>query len=104
MPVYVSQPIVVGDDVDLYLYVKKDGVVWNITGGTVLLYLRDPDGNWSAALSATIVSGSEGIARYSADETVFDQPGDWVKQWEVTVGTTTERTKAKKFTVEPWMP
>jgi hypothetical protein len=104
VPAYEEQDVVVGNDVTFTLAVKKDGALWDITGGTVLLYLRDPAGNWSTAYSGTIVSGPAGTARYVANETVIDEEGEWALQWSVTVSGTTLRTVVETFTVQPFLP
>lgn len=101
---YRDQNIVVGNDVSFTLEVKKDGVVWDISSASVLFYLRDPDGNWSTAYTATVTDGPGGVAVYNAAETVIDQEGSWMKQWEITKDDITLRTEAEAFTVEPWQP
>jgi hypothetical protein len=93
---YVEQPIVVGNEVDFTLYARKDGEDWTLTGGTVTLYLRDPDGNVSS-YNATI-SGT--TAHYQADDTVLDEAGDWRRKWRATVGGITLTSDWIEFSVE----
>lgn len=82
---FSDQHIVMGDTVDFSAYVQLNGVTWVITGGTVLIYLRDPDGNWNAPITATIDDGPGGHAHYTVATTVLDDYGTWVIQWKFTV-------------------
>ena len=104
MPTYLEQPVVVGGTPDFTLYARKNGVTWNITGGTVLLYLWDPDGNAAAGspFTCTVSSGSGGIAQYQVtDDTIIDAAGEWTKQWHVTVGSLKLPSEKERFEVFP---
>ncbi len=103
MPTYTDQGIVVGDDHDFGVAVEKDGVVWDITGASVKLYLRDPSGNWSTAYTATVSDGPGGLAHYQVDETVLDEVGYWIRQWEITKSGITLRTDRFEFYVGPFL-
>lgn len=104
MPVYTIQNLVVGSTPDFTLYVKKDGTVWDITGATVSLYLRDPEGNWSDAYPATVSDGPAGLAHYQTDDTVLDASGEWLRQWHITKSGITLRTEVIPFSVLPFLP
>ncbi len=104
MPTFLDQNIVVGNDEDFRIEAEKDGTPWDITGGTVLLYLRDPSGNWSTAYTATVSDGPNGVAHYQAGETVLDEAGYWAQQWEVTKSGITLRTEVFDFYVGPFRP
>lgn len=98
---YIDQPIIVGNTQDFTLYAKKDGVVWDITGATVLLSLRKPDGTILGPFTAIISNGPGGIAHYQVDNTVLDIEGDWSREWKVSKSGVEIRTKIINFTVEP---
>lgn len=98
---FTDQPLVVGDTADFTIHVKKDGAVWDISGATVTLTLRDPDGNTVGPFSATVSNGPGGIAHYQVADTVLDQSGDWARQWKVEKSGVELKTRIINFTVEP---
>lgn len=61
---------------------KKDGVVYDLTGATVTLLLRDPAGTLHTK-SATIVSGPLGSVRYDTTTSDITTPGQWKRAWRV---------------------
>lgn len=95
---YSVQPIVVGDTIDFVVHWKKDGVVWDVTGGTPTLYVRDPDGNVET-LSATVSDGPNGEASYVYSS--FDAAGTWVRQWKMVKSGVTLLTRQIEFEVLP---
>ena len=100
MPTYSDQPIVVGDTIDFKLHARKDRATWDLTGATVSLYLKNPSGIVSAALSATITDATAGIADYTTT-TELDEDGDWVRQWKVVSGAVTLWSEEIEFSVLP---
>ena len=96
---YSSQQIVVGNTTDFQLLAAKNGVAWDISGGTVTLYLKKPDGTLLTK-GATLTSPTTGQADYICLTTDLDQDGDWVKQWKVVAGGLTMWTDEETFTVE----
>lgn len=64
---------------------KADGTVINITGGTVSLYFRKPNGT-ILTRSGTITDGAAGVAEYETDGDDFTVDGNWARRWTVTVG------------------
>ena len=101
MPIYEDQELVVGDTAIFGLAVKKNDLTWDISGATVELYLRDPSGNWSTAYSATVTSGADGEAQYSAATTVLDEAGTWFRQWKVSVSGIVKYSDGQEFEVLP---
>ncbi len=79
---FTDQHIVVGNTVSFQATVRLNNVVWDITGATVLIYIRDPDGNWDSPFTATIDDGPAGHAEYTVPTTTFDDNGTWVIQWK----------------------
>jgi hypothetical protein len=102
MPTYIDQELVVGDSVTFGIAAKRNSLAWDITGGDVDLYVRDPSGNWSAALQASVTSGPDGEAVYAASTGVLDEAGAWRRQWEVLKDGVTKRTEEIEFQVKPW--
>jgi len=96
---YQLQPIVVGNTHDFVANFQKDGSTWNITGGTISLYLIKPNGVVLPPFSATITSGSGGVAHYAAAATVLDVPGEWKKLWYVSVSGVVQRSTKIPFMV-----
>lgn len=101
MSSFIEQPIVVGNTHNFKLAAKKDGVVWDISGATITLTLRKPDGTLLAAFSATITNGPLGLANYQVANTVLDTAGDWQRQWFISKSGVELKTKIINFTVEP---
>ena len=99
MPFLPPQKIVVGSTPDFTLNAQKDSVVWDITGGTILLYLIKPDGTVLGPYTATITSGIGGIAHYQVATTVLNIRGSWYKQWKVTVSSIVMWSEQIPFTV-----
>ena len=95
---FTEQRIVVGDTIDFNVYWRKDGVTWNITGGAITLFLKNPAGTVTS-YSATISSGTEGLAHYLAAGSILDQAGTWVRQWKAVVSGVTLYTEQIEFDV-----
>lgn len=95
---YAVQPIVVGDTINLIVFWKKDGSVWDVTGATATLFVKDPDGNVEE-LAASIADGPAGECNYVYSS--FDTPGTWVRQWRVVKSGITLLTKQIEFQVYP---
>lgn len=101
MPTYADQPLIVGDTVLFGLLVKLNDLAWDITGATVSLYLRDPSGNWSAALSASVVDGPNGQAQYQGSTSLLDEAGPWLRQWKIDDAGNVKYSDQIEFDVEP---
>lgn len=98
---YTEQPIVVGSTIDFTVIAKKDGSVWDISGATVTLYLRKPDGTVLSPLTATVSNGPAGTAHYQTDNDDLDVAGDWARQWKIVKSGIELKTKIIPFTVDP---
>lgn len=98
---YIDQPIVVGNTHNFKLTAKKDGVIWDISGATITLSLRKPDGTILSPFSASITNGPLGLANYQVADTVLDTAGDWARQWKVEKSGVELKTKIIPFTVDP---
>lgn len=101
MSTYIPQKIVVGDTIDFTLSAKKNGSAWNITDGSVLLYLVKPDATVLGPYTATLSSPATGGAHYAVDTDVIDQSGDWLRQWKVSAGGETLWSQEISFPVSP---
>lgn len=100
----MSAVIVEGDTTTFQLEATRDGDAWDISGATVSLRLRSPDGTDSGALSATVTDGPAGEAQYTADGDTLDAPGDWARQWTVTKSGVTLSSARIEFRVLPLLP
>lgn len=101
MPIYVQEPIVVGDTPDFILTAQKDGVVWNLTGATVTLTLYSPIGTVLGPYTATISNPTGGVAHYQVPTDTILDPGDWHRRWVCVQGGIRASTRKKVFSVEP---
>ena len=95
-----AEPIVVGDNATLELLAYKNGSVWDISSGTVVLRLKKPDGTVLPLIEATITDGESGLAEYITDDEL-DVDGDWEIQWSVTKGGVTLSSRSVPFAVLP---
>jgi hypothetical protein len=79
-----------GSNIPFEVHATLDtGLPWNLTGATVTLTFRRPDGTRFTRL-ATVTDGPGGVARYVSTTAELDVPGYWCRQWTVTdaLGTT----------------
>lgn len=60
--------------------VLKDGSVWDLTGVTVTLIFRKPNGT-TTTKSATVVSAAAGTVRYTDTTSTLDVAGHWSRTW-----------------------
>ncbi len=95
----IEEPVVVGGTYNWELTASKDGVVWDITGGAVLFYLRDPSGN-VAHYTASITDPTVGVAGYVNAAADIDEAGVWSKRFKVTVAAIVQFTGWEDFLVE----
>jgi hypothetical protein len=78
---YPDQPIVVGDTPNFALKAQKNCLPWDMTGGSVSLYLKRPDQAVLGPFGAVVVGDT---ATYQVpSDTVLSQVGDWTRQWQV---------------------
>lgn len=80
------------------LEAKKDGVTWDITGATVTLIFRKPDGTTSTKI-ATITSGVGGLAEYTTLTTDLDVISTWSRAWNIVLGSIDVRSEPIAFSV-----
>jgi hypothetical protein len=101
MPTWIDHELVVGDTVNFGLAVRLNSLTWDITGATVQFHHRDPSGNWTGPLSATVSDGPGGEALYAAPTTLLDEAGGWVRLWKVTKDGVVKLTQRIEFEVLP---
>lgn len=67
--------------------VTENGVVKDITGGTVQAAVRDPNDNIiTTGVVGSIPVGSDGIARVTIAKDIFNQSGSWLGQGRLEFG------------------
>jgi hypothetical protein len=79
-----------GSNIPFEVHATLDtGAPWDLTGATVTLTFRRPDGTRFTRLAA-VTDGPGGVARYVSTTAELDVPGYWCRQWTVTdaLGTT----------------
>ena len=91
--------ITTGSTVVFRLEAKKDQVIWDITGATVVLRLIKPN-ETEMNLSATIINGPAGIAEYQATTLDLDAEGTWSRAWEVSLSGVILWSKRREFWVD----
>lgn len=75
--------VIVTDTTLFELNALRNGVVWDITGATVTLKFKKPDGT-VLSVAPIVTDGPNGVAQYNAPTSVLDARGDWIRQWTVT--------------------
>ncbi len=67
--------------------VSEKGVVKDITGGTVLGAVRNPNGTIiTTGVVGSIPVGTDGVARVTIAKDIFDKPGGWLGQGRLEIG------------------
>ena len=99
MAVPAASPLTVGSVYRFRLTAKKDGVVWNLTGATVQLLLRNPSGT-TTTYAATLTEPTEGIADYTSSTGDLSVIGGWRRSWKVTQGTVIQNSLPVSFSVQ----
>lgn len=77
----------VEDSLVIDITITEDGVVKDITGGTVQAAIKSPDlAGTVTAVSGAVFDGPNGIARVTVPKDTFDVPGSWWIQCRVEIG------------------
>lgn len=82
------------------LTATKDGSTWDLTGATITLYFRDPDGTVTAK-SASLLVAASGTAYYDSSTTDVVTEGRWHRAWRVVQGSIDITSFADSFMVKP---
>lgn len=90
--------LVSGNTYKFRLTASKDGVLWDITGATVKIGFKLPDGT-TLVKTATITNAVGGVAEYTSLTTDIATPGIWALSWEVTQGAITQEYIPTSFIV-----
>jgi hypothetical protein len=69
------EPLAVGSVLTMQLQAYKDGVAWDLTGGSVTLKLLDPAGNPTSISGSIVGQGAQ------APWTVTSPAGNWTRAW-----------------------
>lgn len=80
------------------LTATKDGATWDLTGATVTLKLRKPDGT-QVTKSASLLVAASGTAYYDCSTSDLGDPGRWYKSWRVVQSSIDVTTPRKAFVV-----
>ena len=89
-----------GNTYKFTLTATKDGSVWDLTGASVALLLRKPDGTL-VTKAATIDDAAAGTAHFTLAASDLDTPGVWTRSWEVTDSGIVLESEGTLFRVEP---
>jgi hypothetical protein len=80
------------------LTATKDGEVWDLTGATVTLRLRDPAGA-AHVYEATLSEPTDGVAYYDNATDELEDLGGWTRSWRVVQGAVDLTSLPISFTV-----
>jgi hypothetical protein len=90
--------LTVGSQYRFRATITKDGAVWNITGATVTLHLKNPSGTTSIK-SASILSATNGQVYYDSAAADLDVAGQWKRSWKISLSGVIDFTAPVQFTV-----
>lgn len=102
----MQQPVVIGGTYNWYLNRARINTeaspkvfgTWDITGATVTITFVPPSGD-GQQFTATIISGSDGTARYINLAGLFTVAGTWGVSWKISLSGTILETKIENFEV-----
>ena len=75
----MSLPLTIGSTETMRLSITKDGLVWDLTGGTVVLRFVSPTGGTSSVNASSAYNGGADAAW-----TVASPAGTWTRAWDCT--------------------
>lgn len=78
--------------------VTRNGSVWDLTGATVTLSFKRPDGT-STSRSASLLSAANGQVNYDSATVDLNQAGTWTRSWSISLGGIVYKTPPIQFTV-----
>lgn len=91
--------ITVGSQYRFEATITKNGAVWDLTGATVLIYFKRPDGT-TFSKSASLLNATAGQVNYDSAVGDLNQAGTtWTRSWQVTLGGVVDYTPPVQFTV-----
>lgn len=90
--------LTVGSQYRFRATLTKDGMVWDLTGATITLNFKKPDGSTSTR-SASLLVASSGQVYYDSTVADLDQAGEWRRSWKVNLGGIISLTVPVRFTV-----
>lgn len=76
----------------------KDKRLWDLTGATVTIYFKRPDGT-TFSQSASLFSATVGQVNYDCSTSDLNQAGNWTRSWKVVLGGVTDYTEPVQFSV-----
>ena len=94
----MTSTLTLGSQYKFLATLTKDGTTWNLTGATVVLYFKRPDGT-VFSVPAAILNGPAGQAYYNSAVGDLNQVGGWTRSWGVTLGGVVDYTVPVQFFV-----
>jgi len=88
-----AERLTVGSSYIFELQAKKNGIPWDLTGGSVTLNFTDP--KFVATSVGASISGSTATANWSAPDNV----GEWLRSWSISAGGITQNSDGIAFLV-----
>lgn len=91
--------LTVGSQYRFQAALKKNGLVWDLTGATVTLEFKRPDGT-TFSRSASLLNATAGVVYYDSAVADLDVAGTtWTRAWKVTLNSKVNYTTPIGFTV-----
>lgn len=91
--------LTVGSQYRFLATITKDGSVWDLTGATVRVHFKKPDGTTFSA-AASIFNAAAGQVSYDCSTSDLSVAGNWTRCWQITLGGLTNLTNPTGFVVE----
>lgn len=90
--------LTVGSQYRFQATLTKDGSLWNLTGATIVVYFKRPDGT-TFNKTASLLNAAAGQVNYDSATGDLNQAGNWTRSWQVTLGGVVDYTPPVQFTV-----
>lgn len=84
-----------------FAFVKQDSTALDISGYTLYVDLRDPDGAVKSVTPILTGDGTDGLCSYTTATTDLDEAGAWVLQGWAINGTIKYPSDSHRLTVRP---
>lgn len=79
----MSGTLTVGSQYRFQATITKNGLLWDLTSATVVIYFKRPDGTTFNQTGA-LLSATNGQVNYDCTTSDLNQAGSWTRSWKIT--------------------
>lgn len=92
------RPLTVGSQYKFLDTITKNGAVWDLTGATVTIFFKRPDGS-TFSTAGSLHDADSGQVTYTCSTSDLSVAGNWTRSWRVVLGGFTDYSEPILFTV-----